>query len=186
MKWLTIPYIKTHSRIDFDCEDSLLEQYGESAEATLLELMRRTYDSLIDEYGSIPAPLYEAAQMLVTLSYEHRSPVDAQSLSVVPYAIDLKLKPLMRLAGPEAQEYERDLLIRQLSDLQADFALCVADLDMIDLDEETRQDIDEIAKDIADTLTKYGQIERVTPLVCRRLRQQTAALRERTKTYITE
>ena len=31
MKWLTIEYIKQHSRIDYDCEDELLELYGEAA-----------------------------------------------------------------------------------------------------------------------------------------------------------
>ena len=31
MEYLTLEYIKQHSRIDFDCEDDLLELYGSSA-----------------------------------------------------------------------------------------------------------------------------------------------------------
>lgn len=31
MKYLEIDYIKQHSRTDFDCDDALLELYGESA-----------------------------------------------------------------------------------------------------------------------------------------------------------
>ena len=31
MKWLTLEYIKAHSRIDFDIDDDLLEIYGNSA-----------------------------------------------------------------------------------------------------------------------------------------------------------
>ena len=40
MKWLKIDYIKQHSRIDYDCEDGLLELYGESAEETVLNVIR--------------------------------------------------------------------------------------------------------------------------------------------------
>ena len=32
MKYLSLEYIKQHSRIDYDCEDDLLEMYGDSAE----------------------------------------------------------------------------------------------------------------------------------------------------------
>ena len=42
MKFLTIEYIKQHSRLDFDCEDGELELYGTAAEDTILDLCRRT------------------------------------------------------------------------------------------------------------------------------------------------
>ena len=51
MKWLSIDYIKQHSRIDFDCEDSLLELYGESAEETVLDITQRTYDEIVEKWG---------------------------------------------------------------------------------------------------------------------------------------
>ena len=35
MKYLTTDYIRQHSRIDFDCEDDVLELYGEDAEETV-------------------------------------------------------------------------------------------------------------------------------------------------------
>ena len=38
MKWLTLDWIKQHSRIDFDCEDDLLELYGEAAEEAVLNV----------------------------------------------------------------------------------------------------------------------------------------------------
>lgn len=40
MKWLTIEMIKTHSRIDFECEDDLLMLYADSAEQTVLNISR--------------------------------------------------------------------------------------------------------------------------------------------------
>lgn len=98
MKWLTIDYIKQHSRIDFDCEDTLLELYGESAEETVLNICGRSYEDLIEVYGHVPTPLYYASLMLVDHSYEHRSPVSAQNLSIIPYGFDMMVKPYMRLS----------------------------------------------------------------------------------------
>ena len=97
MKWLTLDYIKQHSRIDFDCEDELLELYGESAEDTLLNICGRSLDDIIDKYGSVPKPLYVAALMLTEVCYTQRSPVTSQSMSAIPYAFDLIVKPYMVL-----------------------------------------------------------------------------------------
>lgn len=97
MKWLTIDYIKVHSRIDYDIEDELLTLYGEAAEESVLNLLNRSYDDLTEKYGEVPKPLYQAALMLVDVSYQYRSPVSVQSLSAVPYAFDLLIKPYMKL-----------------------------------------------------------------------------------------
>lgn len=98
MKWLTLEWIKKHSRIDFDCEDDLLELYGEDAEQTILNLIGRSLDDLIETYGEVPKPLYVAALMLVEASYTQRAPVTQQNLYTVPYAFDMKVKPYMKLA----------------------------------------------------------------------------------------
>jgi len=103
MKFLTIDYIKQHSRIDFDCEDQLLELYGDSAEETLAGLLNRgktveqMVASLTEEYGQIPARCYHAALMLTEQAYNHRGPTSPTNMSVVPYTFDLLIKPLMRL-----------------------------------------------------------------------------------------
>ena len=44
MKWLSIEYIKKHSRIEYDCEDDLLEIYGNAAEETIYNITGRTFD----------------------------------------------------------------------------------------------------------------------------------------------
>ena len=97
MKWLKIDYIKQHSRIDFDCEDELLELYGAAAEDSVLNLCSRTYDDLIDTYGEVPPALYQASLMLVDVSYTHRSPVSPQNMSIVPYSFELLVKPYVKL-----------------------------------------------------------------------------------------
>jgi uncharacterized phage protein (predicted DNA packaging) len=103
MKWLTLEWIKKHSRIDFDCEDELLELYGEDAEQTVLNLINRSFDDLIEQYGEVPKPLYVAALMLVEVSYTQRAPISQQNMYVVPYAFDMKIKPYMKLADDECK-----------------------------------------------------------------------------------
>ena len=99
MKWLTLEWIKKHSRIDFDCEDELLELYGEDAEQTILNLIRRSFDDLIETYGEVPKPLYVAALMMVEVSYTQRAPITQTNLYTVPYAFDTKVKPYMKLTN---------------------------------------------------------------------------------------
>jgi len=100
MEFLTLDLIKGQLRLDesqAELEGELLEMYGESAEQTVLNLIRRSMDELTDEYGAVPRPLVLAALMLVDLSYQHRTMVTPANLSAVPYTFDLLIKPYMRL-----------------------------------------------------------------------------------------
>lgn len=99
MKWLTLDWIKKHSRIDFDCEDDLLELYGDSAEDTVLNVIARSYTEVIEQYGEVPKPLFVAALMLVEVSYTQRAPITQQNMYTVPYAFDMMVKPYMKLAS---------------------------------------------------------------------------------------
>jgi len=99
MKWLTLKYIKKHSRIDFDCEDDLLDLYGEDAEQTVLNICNRSYEDIMETYGEIPKPLYVAALQLVEVNYNHRSPDSMNNLYAVKYSFDMKVKPYMRLTS---------------------------------------------------------------------------------------
>lgn len=105
MKWLTLKLIKAQIRMEqsFTEEDELLTLYGESAEQTILDLTQRTHEELVQLGGgeSVPIPIKQASIMLVDVSYEHRSPVSAQNMSIVPYTFDLLLKPYMRLCKPD-------------------------------------------------------------------------------------
>lgn len=97
MKYLTLEMIKSHSRIQFDCEDDMLQLYAESAEDTVLNMLNRSYDDLITAYGEVPKPVIQATLMLVDNSYINRSPVSPQQLYQVPYTIDVLLKPYIIL-----------------------------------------------------------------------------------------
>ncbi len=105
MKWLTLDLIKQQLRIepDFTDEDELLKKYGNSAEQTVMNITRRTYDNFMSEYGQIPDDIVHATLLMVTESYEHHSPVSMQNMSIIPYALDIKLKPYMRLASDDVE-----------------------------------------------------------------------------------
>ena len=97
MKFLTIDYITQHSRIDCTCEAELLTLYGNAAEETIFNYIGRTYDEIIAEYGSVPAPIKQAALMLVDTSYQYRSPINPNNVSLVPYTFDMLVKPYVKL-----------------------------------------------------------------------------------------
>ena len=99
MKWLTLERFKQQLRIEreFHEEDELLKEYGESAEEVLLNYLNRTYEDVIELYGRVPAPLRHASLMLVDMSYQYRSPVSAQSISLMPYTFDILIKPYIKL-----------------------------------------------------------------------------------------
>lgn len=97
MKYLTLEMVKSHSRIQFDCEDALLQLYAESAEDTVLNMLNRSYNDLLSAYGEVPKPVIQATLMLVDNSYINRSPVSPQQLYQVPYTIDVLLKPYIIL-----------------------------------------------------------------------------------------
>lgn len=107
MKWLTLDEIKQQLRIepDFTDEDTLLERYGNSAELYVLNVTGRTYDELkaMNPTGEdeFPADLWEATIMLVQISYNRDTPISRQNMYIVPWGVDAKIKPYMRLTTRE-------------------------------------------------------------------------------------
>lgn len=95
--------IKDHSRIDSDCELREIEMYADSAEMTMAQYLNRgknadeMVESLVAQYGEIPAPIIHATLELVDQSYTHRSPASPQQMYAVPYNFDILVKPFMIL-----------------------------------------------------------------------------------------
>lgn len=98
MDFLTVEYIKRHSRIDYDCEDAELELYGQAAEEMVMAILGRSLDELkAVNSGNVPASVIQAALLITDNSYQHRSPVEPTNLSLVPYGVDFLLKPWIKL-----------------------------------------------------------------------------------------
>jgi uncharacterized phage protein (predicted DNA packaging) len=98
MEYLSIEYIKKHSRIDYDCEDDLIDVYGSAAERAILNLLGRSLDDLKEANdGLVPQDVIVATFQLADNLIRHRSPVEQVNLSAVPYGYDLMLKPYIVL-----------------------------------------------------------------------------------------
>ena len=96
LKIVTLAEIKANARIEGDTEDKLIESKGEAAETAVLNLIDRTYEDVMAEFGKIPAPIHEAVLMYATHLYEHRGLLNPTALYNIPYSIDAMLKPYIR------------------------------------------------------------------------------------------
>lgn len=92
MKYLTLEYIKAHSRVDYDCENELINKYASAAEVAILNLIGQSYDELLETYGEVPEPVVQATFELTDNLIQHRAPGEQVNISIVPYNFDLMLK----------------------------------------------------------------------------------------------
>lgn len=99
MKYLTLERIKQQLRIepDFILEDDFLVECGDGAEAAMLNILGRTYEDLIENYGEVPAPIVRATLKLVDHDYTHRSPSSPQNQYIIPYSFDFQVRPYIKL-----------------------------------------------------------------------------------------
>lgn len=119
MKWLSIDYIKQHSRIDFDCEDQLLELYADAAEQAVMKLLNRDYDDIVATFGIvdkdaevlIPAPIINATLLVCDHLYNQRSPQESVQMHDV-MGLAFLLKPYMRLSGTFGDDQRNGYITR--------------------------------------------------------------------------
>ena len=175
MKWLKIDYIKQHSRIDYDCEDSVLELYANGAEDTILYLCNRTYENLIGTYGKVPADIIHASLELCDSSYQHRCPASPQNLSVVPYNFDLLIRNFMCLSGTPLIN-ERNRVLKGFIDQKAN----------LDFFAEGREDetLNELYKRIETLGKKYYDVSRPTDMILVEMRKGLATLEADVQAYL--
>ncbi len=177
MKWLTIDYIKEHSRIDYDCENAALELYGSAAEDTILSVVRRTLENVKDKWGAIPPAFYQAALMLTDLGYQNRSPISVTNMSVVPYTFDMLIAEYMRYDKATDLEEELEYLL-EIMDEAADNL----DYDYNDLDEPTEAQTaayEELVDEYETKVEKYSAIEKPTTAICEKVRTAVADFKTR-------
>lgn len=88
MKWLSVEDIKKHSRIDYDCDDALLELYGEAAEEEVMHILGRDYKEIVSKYGTdekpVPAAIRQATLLIVDESYQFRTAASPQNIVTTP------------------------------------------------------------------------------------------------------
>ena len=175
MKYLTIDDIKAQLRLDFDCDDSLLELYGIGAEDTILHLCNRTYENLVETFGEVPAAIRQVTLELVSQSYEQRSPASPTNLSAVPYNFDLLIKPYIVLHGTPLLN-ERNRIVNDLREMAVNIGFYAADDDS-----EIRAELMDSIQKLA---TKYIAIKEPTPMILETMRQETKKLGDEVKAYL--
>ena len=181
MKWLTIDYVKRHSRIDYDCEDALLELYASDAENTILRLIRRTLANVKDmNNGKVPPELYHAALLLTDTSYEHRSPQTQANLNSVDWSFNVIIADFIRYTRESDIEAERDYLLEMLTETESDL-----DYDYSEIAEPTEEQTaayEAMKERMAATQKQYAGIERPTDKICASLRLKVDGIKEECKT----
>lgn len=99
---MTLEELKAQMREDFDGEDDLIRLYGEAAEKAVIKATRRTYDELVEmaeaDGEEFPSMLKVAILMLAAHSHRNRELVAAVAQNAVPYALDMYVKPYVKLS----------------------------------------------------------------------------------------
>lgn len=93
MKFLTLEYIKSHSRICGDCENEKLMSIGAAAEEAVLNYLDRTVAELEEmNGGELPESVMLAASMMADYYYENpsmtandKAVTDATGCLLLPY-----------------------------------------------------------------------------------------------------
>ena len=176
LKWLSLDAIHQHTRMDFNCEDAELEQFGIAAEQAILDLTRRTYENFIDTYGRIPDPIFNATLLLVQNLYNNRDAADTQKKEASLYGFDLLLKNYMVLTGGTPIQVERDGLIDKLTVVQTEFDFDFGEI--TDPTDELIEAYDTQRRNMAALYNRYAFIEKPTSHICQKFREAIAKAKE--------
>lgn len=176
LRWLSVDAIKTHCRIDFDCEDAELLQMGIAAEQAILDLTRRTYENFIDTYGRIPDPIFNATLLLTQSLYKNRDAEEQRDSKEIAFGFSFMVKNYMYLAGGSPLEVERDGLLDKLTVVQTEF-----DFDFGEIENPTDEQVeayDTQRRDMAALYNRYAYIQNPTSYICQKFREAIAKVKE--------
>ena len=169
LKWLNIDAIHQHCRIDFNCEDAELEQYGIAAEQAILDLTRRTFENFIDTYGRIPDPIFNASLLLVQSLYKNRDAEEQRDSKEIAVGFSFMVKKYMYLAGGTPLQVERDGLLDKLTVVMTEFDFDFGEID--NPSEDLAEAYDTQRRDIAALYNRYAYIQQPTSYICQKFRE---------------
>ena len=176
LKWLSTKAIHTHSRLDFNCEDAELEQFGMAAEQAILDLTRRTYENFIDTYGRIPDPIFNASLMLTQSLYKNRDAEEQRDSKEIAFGFSFMVKNYMVLTGGTPLEVERDGLLDKLTVVMTEFDFDFGEID--NPSEELVEAYDTQRRDMAALYNRYAYIQNPTSYICQKFRETIAKAKE--------
>ena len=169
LKWLNIDAIHQHCRIDFNCEDAELEQYGIAAEQAILDLTRRTFENFIDTYGRIPDPIFNASLLLVQSLYKNRDAEEQRDSKEIAFGFSFMVKNYMYLAGGTPLQVERDGLLDKLTVVMTEFDFDFGEID--NPSEDLAEAYDTQRRNMAALYNRYAYIQQPTSYICQKFRE---------------
>ena len=176
LKWLSLDAIHQHTRMDFNCEDAELEQFGMAAEQAILDLTRRTYENFIDTYGRIPDPIFNATLLLVQSLYKNRDAEEQRDSKEIAFGFSFMVKNYMVLTGGTPIQVERDGLIDKLTVVQTEFDFDFGEIS--DPTDELIEAYDTQRRNMAALYNRYAFIEKPTTYICQKFREAIAKAKE--------
>ena len=176
LKWLTIDAIHAHCRIDFNCEDAELEQFGVAAEQAFLDLTRRTYENFVDTYGRIPDPIFNATLLLVQSLYKNRDAEEQRDSKEIAFGFSFMVKNYMVLTGGTPIQVERDGLLDKLTVVMTEFDFDFGEI--TEPSEELVEAYDTQRRDMAALYNRYAYIQQPTSYICEKFREAIAKAKE--------
>ena len=176
LRWLSTDAIKTHCRIDFDCDVAELEQFGVEAEQAILDLTRRTYENFIDTYGRIPNPIFNSSLLLVQSLYKNRDAEEQRDSKEIAFGFSFMVKNYMVLTGGTPLQVERDGLIDKLTVVQTEFDFDFGEI--ADPTDELIEAYDTQRRNMAALYNRYAYIQQPTTYICQKFREAIAKAKE--------
>lgn len=176
LKWLTLDAIHQHCRIDFNCEDAELLQMGMAAEQSILDLTRRTFANIIDTYGRIPDPLFNASLLMVQSLYRNRDAEEQRDSKQIAFGLEYMVKNYMCLTLSSPIENERDGLTDKLTVLMTDFDFAFGEVE--NPGEEQIEAYDTQRRNLAALYNRYAFIAKPTDYICQKYREAIVKAKE--------
>ena len=176
LKWLTLDAIHQHCRIDFNCEDAELLQMGMAAEQSILDLTRRTFANIIDTYGRIPDPLFNASLLMVQSLYKNRDAEEQRDSKQIAFGLEYMVKNYMCLTLNSPIENERDGLTDKLTVLMTDFDFAFGEVE--NPVEEQIEAYDTQRRNLAALYNRYAFIAKPTDYICQKYREAIVKAKE--------
>ena len=92
--YVTIEEIKQHLYIDFEADDAMLADMIQASEEIIEKYLNTTFDTFLNENGTLPFPIKQAIKIMVGNLYANRESVSFNAYpSKIPYSYEYLLQP---------------------------------------------------------------------------------------------
>lgn len=92
--YVTIEEIKQHLYIDFEADDAMLADMIQASEEIVEKYLNTTFDTLLNENGTLPFPIKQAIKIMVGNLYANRESVSFNAYpSKIPYSYEFLIQP---------------------------------------------------------------------------------------------